>query len=233
MIKTIKILFSYPKGNLMKKTFLFTLLIFALTLTACSGTASASQASSTQESAALPTATELIVGTLKLEGTDQAVTADQAKELLMLWQVYQELSNNDTAAQAEFDGLIDQIQGTMTAAQIQAITAMKLTQSDVFALMQEKGISVGQPQQSSNSSTQSSGGFAPPAGGMAGGPPDAGMAGGAPPDSGIAGMGSIGSTTSTGQTQGTGAGAGIRNSAGASSALVDALIQVLEQKAGS
>jgi hypothetical protein len=153
--------------------------------------------------------------------------------LLMLWQVYQELSNNDTAAQAEFDGLIGQIQGTMTAEQMQAITAMKLTQSDVFALMQEKGISVGQPQQSSNSSTQSSGGFAPPAGGMAGGPPDAGMAGGAPPDSGIAGMGSIGSTTSTGQTQGTGAGAGIRNSAGASSALVDALIQVLEQKAGS
>jgi hypothetical protein len=218
----------------MKKTFLFTLLIFALTMTACSGTASAGQASSTQESAALPTATELIVGTLKLEGTDQAVTADQAKELLMLWQVYQELSNNDTAAQAEFDGLIDQIQGTMTAAQIQAITAMKLTQSDVFALMQEKGISVGQPQQSSSgsggsSSTQSGGGFAPPSGGMpSGGPPDAGMAGGGPPDGGIAGMVGTGSTTSTGQTQSTGTGSSAGRSAGVPSALVDALIQVLE-----
>jgi hypothetical protein len=222
----------------MKKTFLFTLLIFALTLTACSGTASASQASSTQESAALPTATELIVGTLKLEGTDQAVTADQAKELLMLWQVYQELSNNDTAAQAEFDGLIDQIQGTMTAAQIQAITAMKLTQSDVFTLMQEKGISVGQPQQSSSgsggsSSTQSGGGFALPSGGMpSGGPPDAGMAGGGPPDGGIAGMVGTGSTTSTGQTQSTGTGSSAGRSAGVPSALVDALIQFLEQKAG-
>lgn len=222
----------------MKKTFLLTLLIFALTLTACSGTASASQASSTQESASLPAATELIVGTLKLEGTDQAVSADQAKELLMLWQVYQELSNNDTAAQAEFDGLIDQIQGTMTAAQMQAIVAMKLTQSDVFALVQEKGISVGQSQQSnidsgSSSSIQSGGGFAPSSGGMPGGaPPDAGIAGGGPPDGGMAGMVGAGSTTSTGQTQSTGTGSSAGRSAGVPSALVDALIQVLEQKAG-
>jgi hypothetical protein len=217
----------------MKKIFLFTLLIFALTLSACSGTASASQASSTQESAALPIATELIVGTLKLEGTDQAVSADQAKELLMLWQVYQELSNNDTAAQAEFDGLVDQIQGTMTAEQMNAITAMKLTQSDVFALMQEKGLSAGQPQQSnsgsgSGSSTRSSGGFTPPNGGATGGPPDAGMAGGGPPDGGIAGMVGTGSTTSTGQTQSTGTGSSAGRSAGVPSALVDALIQVLE-----
>lgn len=228
----------------MKKTFLFTLLIFALTLTACSGTASASQArstqaNSTQESAALPTATELIVGTLKLEGTDQVVTADQAKELLMLWQVYQELSNNDTAAQAEFDGLIDQIQGTMTAEQMQAITAMKLTQSDVNALMQEKGLSIGQPQQSSrgsgsSSSTQSGGGSAPSAGGMAGGPPpDAGMAGGGSPDGGMAGMVGAGSTTSTGQAQSTGTGLSAGRTTGASTALVDALIQYLQQKAGS
>jgi hypothetical protein len=227
----------------MKKTFLITLLIFALTLTACSGTASASQAGSTQanftqESASLPTATQLVVGTLKLEGTDQAVTSDQAKELLMLWQVYQELSNNDTAAQAEFDGLIDQIQGTMTTEQMQAITAMKLTQSDVNALMQEKGLSVGQPQQSSSgsgssSSTQSGGGSAPSAGGMAGGPPDAGMAGGAPPDGGMAGMVGAGSTNSTSKTQSTGTGLSTGRSAGVPSALVDTLIQVLEQKAGS
>jgi hypothetical protein len=222
----------------MKKIFLFTLLIFALTLSACSGTASASQASSTQESAALPIATELIVGTLKLEGTDQAVSADQAKELLMLWQVYQELSNNDTAAQAEFDGLVDQIQGTMTAEQMNAITAMKLTQSDVFALMQEKGLSAGQPQQSnsgsgSGSSTRSSGGFTPPNGGATGGPPDAGMAGGGPPDGGIAGMVGTGSTTSTGQTQSTGTGSSAVRSAGVPSALVDALVQILEQRAGA
>jgi hypothetical protein len=228
----------------MKKPFLFTLLIFVLTLSACSGTASTSQASSsqansTQESASLPTATQLVVGTLKLEGTDQAVTADQAKELLMLWQVYQELSNNDTAAQAEFDGLIDQLQGTMTTEQMQAITAMKLTQSDVFALMQEKGLSVGQPQQSSSgsgnsSSTQSGGGFAPSSGGMPGGaPPDAGMAGGGPPDGGVAGIVGAGSTTGTSQTQSTGTGSSAGRSTGVPSVLVDALIQVLEQKAGS
>ena len=226
----------------MKRTFLFTLLIFALVLTACSGATSASQISSTQansaqDSASLTTATQLVVGTLKLEDTDQAITSDQAKELLMLWQVYQELSNNDTAAQAEFDGLIEQIQGTMTAAQMQAITAMKLTQSDVFALMQEKGLSAGQPQQSSSgngssSSTQSGGGSAPSAGGMAGGgPPDAGMGGGAPPSGGMGGMGGAGPSNSTGQTQSAGASLSTGRTAGSSTALVGALIQYLQQKA--
>jgi len=220
------------KGNMMKKIFLTTLLTLVLTLTACSGTASATQASSTQESTSLPTATQLVVGTFKLEDTDQAVTSEQAKDLLVMWQVYQNLISSDTAAQAEIDALVDQIQETMTTDQINAIQAMNLTQQDVFTITQEQGGDF--TQQSSSVNTFS---FSPNAGG---GPPDGGgampsgsdgeMGGGAPPDGGMGGMEGTGSSTGTDQSQDTGTGSGMGGSAGVPTALVEALIQVLQQK---
>lgn len=87
--------------------------------------------------------TRLIAGTFKLEDTDYAVTSEQAAELLPLWQVYSELSASDTAAQAEVDALFAQIQDTMIPEQRQAIQTMQLTQEDVFAVMQERGIEMG------------------------------------------------------------------------------------------
>ena len=53
---------------------------------------------------------EMVVGTFKLEGTDNAVTADQAAKLLPLWQVYKDLSASTSAAQEEVDALAEQIQ---------------------------------------------------------------------------------------------------------------------------
>jgi len=151
---------------------------------------------------------------------------------LPMWQVYQDLRSSDTAAQEEIDGLVEQIQETMTAEQLKSITATNLTQQDVFTLMQTQGIGMGQARQSnsSNSSTQSGGGFTPPGGGIAvSAPPDGGgeMAGGVLPDGGL---GSEGPNTSTDQSQGTGTGSGAGGSAGVPIALVDALIQVLQQK---
>jgi len=215
----------------MKKTTI--LLIFALTLTAC-GTSNANQISSKQASDDLPVAAQLVIGTLQLEGTEQAVTSAQAKELLPMWQVYQDISSSSTAAQAEVDGLIEQIQETMNAGQMQAITAMNLTQQDVFAAIQAQNItaSSGGGGQSSNSGGVS---FGPPdgGGGMAGGaPPDAGMGGGAPPDGGMgdmAGMGGTGPGTSTVQSQDPGASPGSGSSAGVPTVLIDTLIQYLEQ----
>jgi len=206
-------------------------IVLALLLTACSGTASATQASPTQESASLPTATQLVVGTFKLEYTDQAVTSEQAKDLLVMWEVYQNLISSDTAAQAEIDALVEQIQETMTTDQIIAIQAMNLTQQDVFAVTQEQGGDF--TQQSSSGNTSS---FSPNAGS---GPPDGGgampngggdMGGGAPPDGGMGGMGGTGSSTSTGQTQDIVAGSDAGSSTNAPTALVEALIQVLQQK---
>jgi hypothetical protein len=113
---------------------LFTLI--ALLLTACGNT----QVGPAQTSDNLPAVTQLALGTLKLKGTDQVVTNDQAQELLPLWQIYQELSNSDNAAQTEFEAVTEQIQETMTTEQMQAITDMKLTQQDVSEVVQAQKI---------------------------------------------------------------------------------------------
>jgi hypothetical protein len=59
------------------------------------------------------------------------VTAEQAAELLPLWQTLQVLSESDTAADQEMEALTTQVQETMTAEQRQAITAMNLTREDM------------------------------------------------------------------------------------------------------
>ncbi|MFL7867418.1 MAG: hypothetical protein AB8I58_01255, partial [Anaerolineales bacterium] len=204
--------------------FILTLLILILTARSASNGPQLASASSND---ALPIETELVVGTLQLEGTEQAVTSEQAQELLPMWQVYQDISNSSTAAQAEVDGLIEQIQETMGTGQMKAITAMNLTQQDVFAAIQAQNItaSSGGGGQSSNSGGVISG---PPGGG----PPDAGMGGGALPDGGmgdVAGMGGADPGTSTGENQDTAASPGLGISAGVPTVLIDALIQYLEQ----
>jgi hypothetical protein len=131
----------------MKKTLLTILLLFtASTLAAC-GSATAPQANSSGTdtgngfgSAPLPLASEMMIGTFKLEGTDKAVSADEAAQLLPLWQVYKDLTSSSSAAQQEVDALADQIKETMTPEQVQAITDMKLTRGDLFKTMQDLGI---------------------------------------------------------------------------------------------
>jgi len=198
-------------------------------LTACGIT----QTDSPQAKDSLPVATQLALGTLKLDGTEQAVTSEQANELLVMWQVYQELTSSYTAAQEEIDDLVDQIGETMTAEQKESISAMNLNQQDIFAIMQEQGVGMVQVRQNNGngSSTQSGGGFVPPDGGMAGGPPDAGMASGAPPDGGMTGLDDAEPGVSTGQSQAPAAGPGLGGSAGVPTVLVEALIQLLEQRA--
>jgi hypothetical protein len=81
----------------------------------------------------------LLVGSLKLEDTDQAISADQAATLLPLWQAYRSLSNSQTSAEAEVDALLTQIQRLLTTDQVKAISAMNLTSSDMMDLMQSMG----------------------------------------------------------------------------------------------
>lgn len=208
----------------MKKLFFSILLILAITLTACSSSSTGTPVSSKNNS--LPIETQLAVGTLKLAGTDQDITVDQAKELVVYWEVYKELSHNQTAAQAEIDGLVAQIQETMTADQISAISEMNITQQDVFASMQ--GISATSSNSSSstvNVPSGSSGGGSMPAGG----PPDGGGApldgGGMSPD-----MGGAVPASSTGQTQSTKTNSSASVTASVPSALVEAVIQSLQKK---
>jgi hypothetical protein len=119
-------------------TVLFTLItMIAILLAGCSGAAAAKVSSNS----GLSNVIQLAVGTLKLEGTGQAVTASQAAQLLTLWEGYQSISKSDTSSQEELDALVKQIQGVMSSEQIQAINAMNLTDQTVSDAMQSMGSS--------------------------------------------------------------------------------------------
>jgi hypothetical protein len=178
----------------MKKTAsLFTILLAILVLTACSALTQAGNPSTANTSGtqAAPNSTtgafgsqplseqeQLIIGIFKLEGTDQAVTALQAAELLPLWQTMKVLAASDTASPQEIQAIIDQVNETITVAQHQMITDMKLTRQDMVTVMQDQGLGFQQGQRGGFSGTpqagQDQGGF--PGGGFEGAPE--GMPGG-------------------------------------------------------
>ncbi len=172
---------------------LLSLLLFVLLLAACGGEAApaAPQAStadgngaaaatrlSADFAGALPVPSQLILGSLRLEETEQAIDAAQAAQLLPLWQAYQTLSNDDTTAAAELTAIINQIQDSMAPGQIAAIAAMRLTTEKAEALIQEEGLVVMGRGAGSGQGSGQSGGF--PGGGFPGGMPGGGFPGGMP-----------------------------------------------------
>jgi len=124
--------------------------IMALLLAGCGG-GQAAETSGAEASSALDTSYEdalalrnqLALGTLQLEETDWPVTADQAPGLLLLWQALRGTMGSGASAPAELDALQEQIEGSLTAEQLAAIGAMKLTQADLQAWAQSQGISTG------------------------------------------------------------------------------------------
>lgn len=178
----------------MKKYF-FLILILALALTgltACGTATAAATNASTQPAAASETIqSRLAVGTLLLKDTDLAVTKDEAAELLFLWKAVKTLSSANNAADEEVQALYDQIQETMTPAQVEAIQALQLDAEKLGSLRTELGLGMNAEAKSDSTSSSSSsrrasnsgGGMGP--GGM-GGPPmgDPGMmaGGGIPPE---------------------------------------------------
>jgi hypothetical protein len=148
----------WKKGFKMKMKLIFVcslVLIITTLMVGCSGEAVANVSTSN----GLSIATTLILGTLKLEGSANAVTIPQATELLTLWEAYQSLSNSDTASLVELDALVEQIHGVMTAEQIKAIEAMALTDQSVSEVMQSLGdsTSVNAPVSTPNTSELSQG----------------------------------------------------------------------------
>jgi hypothetical protein len=165
----------------MKKYFLLLIsicLILVLVMTACTSTSgqtvsdtTTSGSSDPQGNSALSQVNMLLVGTLKLEDTGQSVTADEAATLLPLWQAYRSLSISQTSAEAEVEALLNQIQSTMTADQVQTITAMNLTATDMIDLMQSMGgVRMGR----GTPDPQSTPGFDIPSGGFEGSVPPSG-----------------------------------------------------------
>jgi hypothetical protein len=178
-------------GEKMKTKKLYILIglgILVSMLAACSGdsdqtstTSSTSGTAGAQGSSSLSQVNMLLVGTLKLEDTDQAVTADEATKLLPLWQAYRSLSDSQTTADVEVDALLNQIQTTMTFDQVYAIKAMNLTSTDMMDLMQSMGVGMG-PQGTPD--PQSTPGVDFPTGGFPGGDQSSGSAGAPPSGSG-------------------------------------------------
>lgn len=132
-----------------KSGMLCVVVIMVLGLTGCGasgqatgGGATASEASNSALNAeytdALPVVTQLAVGTLKLDETNLAITADQATQLVPLWQAYRSLELSQTSAQQERDALVSQIEGTFTADQVMEIANMKLTSADMQTVFRSR-----------------------------------------------------------------------------------------------
>ena len=138
----------------MKRILIFTLILSALLIASCGATSATSSPTDTYASANLPTDYEnampvrnqLAIGTTKLDGTAQAVTPEQAKKLLPLYQALRGTSTSGGASQQEISALLSQIESTMTAEQLSAIRDMKLTFADMQTWATENGITLGSGQ---------------------------------------------------------------------------------------
>jgi hypothetical protein len=110
---------------------------------------------------ALPVFMQLVVGTMLLEETPNGVTAEQAQEILLLWQMFRAVRRGDAPPSLEeIEAVTDQITQAMMPEQIGTIKGMQLTQDDVRAFIQNNNIPQGSGQgsgggQMGSSDTQS------------------------------------------------------------------------------
>ena len=207
-----------------RTTIIGILLALMVALAACSVpglSQGGGEADASTESIALPLPIQLSVGTLMLEETPQAVTAEQAQELLPLWQMLRTLQQSDTAAQVEIEAVLNQIQGAMMPEQLAAIEEMDLTPASMRTMAQELGLGIGGGEGSSGGQE---GGFRPPDGMVPGGGP--GPGGGMFPGGGMPG----GGTDLSPEERATAMAE--RMSSGFGMALTDRLIELLEARAG-
>jgi hypothetical protein len=185
--------------------------------------------------------TRYALGVLKMEGTNLAVTAAQAKTLLPLYKAMLSLDSSSTTAPAEMQALDDQIKEAFTAAQVTEIEKMDLSGQNMRTIMDQAGIQFGGPNrqstqtagqggssgQSNGSSRRSQGQFFQ--GGPAGGGPDGGPGGGFGGPGGAGGFqGGNNGTQRTPRPFSTGT---VRNRA--NPMVINAVIALLEKKAGT
>ena len=110
---------------------------------------------------ALSVGSQLALGTIQLEETENGVTPEQATALLPLWQALQ----GGVTAQAEVDAVLKQIKGVMTSEQLEAIAAKQLTQDDLRGLGIPPGGGGGQglsPDEQATRQAERGGGEMPP-----------------------------------------------------------------------
>ncbi len=145
----------------MKRTsLLITFLITLFVLAACDSRTSGSNSFGGDPLGgvrALTPESKLALGTLKLEGTPQAVDSAMAAKLLPLWQLLHQLNTSTSAAPQEVTAVVDQIQATMNPDQVKAINSMQFTQADIFSAFQQQGRANGSTGTTAAGGTRSSG----------------------------------------------------------------------------
>ena len=201
------------------------LLVTTLILSACAAQPAANSpqgAPGGNAQQSITTETKLAIGILKLEGTAQAITADQAKTLLPLWKAEKSLIANTSTSSNELQALVDQIKESMTAEQLAAIDKLDLTPQNMRTVMSDLGVQSNQAGTSSSSSKTTTNSDSGGPGGF-GGPPDGGMMGGP-------GGGGGSSTTSGTKTPTLSASARAAATQKVSPALVNAVITLLNKK---
>jgi len=154
---------------------------------------------------ALSVRNQLAYGTLRLEGTANAVTAAQAAKLLPLWQALKTLAASSTSATEEVTAVQNQISAAMTPAQISAIAGLKLTNAMLQAYYVETGVSAASTPEP---------GVTPQSGSLKDLPPEKREA-----------------AKATAQAQGTPVGGGSGSSSAKKDALFDNVIQLLTNRA--
>jgi hypothetical protein len=213
----------------MKRTpLLMTFLIAIFLITACAGRSSA------RANFALTPEAKLALGTIKLEGTPQAVDSATAAKLLPLWQLLQQLSTSSTAAPQETQAVLDQIRATMAPSQVSAMDSMQFSQTDILAAFQQgRTAQAGTPGAGGTGTSRSNGTNRGNGGGQTfsfgGGAPGGGIPGGGFGGGGFGGGG--GGTGTATASQGGSASRTSQTSANRSSTfLVGEVIRLLQSK---
>ncbi|MBL8096501.1 MAG: hypothetical protein JNL73_20160 [Anaerolineales bacterium] len=135
------------------KSWLASAILTAAVLSACAAPAPAAPVESaaayvsanldTSYENALSARNQLALGTLNLAGTPAAVSPEQAAALLPLWQAVRATSQSGGGSQTEVNALLTQIEAGLTEAQLTAIRAQGLTQTDLQDWATANGVTLG------------------------------------------------------------------------------------------
>ena len=85
----------------------------------------------------------LSLGTMELDGTENAITTEQAELMLFYWQALNNMTTSGNSAPEEVEAILIQIEDAFTPEQITAINRMQLTSEYMTAWATENGISMG------------------------------------------------------------------------------------------
>ena len=199
---------------------------------------------SPRRSFTLTPAEKLAIGTIRLDANGQAIDRAQAAKLLPLWQLMHQLYASSSAAPQEEAAVVDQIRSTMTPSQVSALDGMQLSRADIFAALQsgQANTSTGSGGNAGNG-TSRSGGFTGGNGSRGnggqgvvffGGGPGGGAGGGFGAGGFRNGTGAGGSSSTTSTQQNiTSAQRQAAASNGITSALINQVISLLQDKLSS